>query len=483
MHQRAVVCTMCGGKFFPASLGFHQKACEKKQSRVLLPCPYCDKEVPKPDLDWHMKEACKKAPNHANSAAGSVAEDRHTGVGADSLKGLRELVDDQGRMECAVCHRWFLQDRIGKHQSICRAIDEKRKGQPHQVFDSFKQRQFDPLIRPAIQDDGTARHAGPSSKASACTSAARSYYPNLRGEAEVSKSNDRSGRPPPATPSGQRASLFPTSRQTKNTSRSEDSCPLSGKSLKLPDCQASRKAAGSLDTGAAPSRRVAGAGSSVVPVTGLPSEASREVSLHSHEAVPGTPTAARESRSQDTESPMRSPHRASQASRSDRRGPRVSESRFNVAPTTGNTPHVREGTGGVSPVSKRGSLRSPDGQVSPKAGGVRTYRERPSAAGWSSCRGTSALTAPCGAGGIVQTNESSIDNPLAYPNYPGGHYHPERSPQSLPNASRGVVARSPTAMHQRQALRGSHHAGGGGAILPTNETSAENPLARGNYYG
>eukprot|EP00657_Telonema_sp_P-1_P005023 TRINITY_DN22123_c0_g1_i1.p1 TRINITY_DN22123_c0_g1~~TRINITY_DN22123_c0_g1_i1.p1 ORF type:complete len:106 (+),score=34.58 TRINITY_DN22123_c0_g1_i1:49-366(+) len=44
MHRRAQPCDLCGQMFFPASMGFHRKACLQKQAVLPRPCPYCDME-------------------------------------------------------------------------------------------------------------------------------------------------------------------------------------------------------------------------------------------------------------------------------------------------------------------------------------------------------------------------------------------------------------------------------------------------------
>ncbi|KEP66008.1 UNVERIFIED_CONTAM: hypothetical protein HHA_313665 [Hammondia hammondi] len=451
---------MCGGKFFPASLSFHQKACAKKQSYALLPCSYCDNEIPKPDLDRHMKEACAKAPKQPKKAAKGEGDWRIEDDGG-SLKGLSELLDDQGRMQCVVCHRWFLQDRIGKHQSICRAIEEKRKGQPHRVFDSFKQRQFDPLVRPALRADGNERQARLRHDSfSAYIPAARSYYSNFHKSGETAKSSGRAAGRLPATREGQSDS--PASHHhTKKTSRAGCSYPFSGKSPTSPVGEVSRKDGSPDKTSIASSRCVSGAGGS------LP---------YSRDAVPETRAVEREGRLRETQSLASRSHPTSQASGAARGHAPARGSKIDVIHANGNM----DGTGTSSPESRHGGRRSPDVPLATRAGGWR-QENRPSAVFLSSGRGTSSYSERVSAGGILQTNESSIDNPLAYPNYPGGHYNSERNIHNLQNASPGGP-RSPTAWQQQPFLRSSRP-GGAGTILPTNETSPDNPLARGNYYG
>ncbi|EPR61262.1 hypothetical protein TGGT1_313665 [Toxoplasma gondii GT1] len=458
MHQRAVVCTMCGGKFFPASLSFHQKACAKKQSYALLPCSYCDTEIPKPDLDRHMKEACAKAPKQPKSA-GKGEGDWHIEGDGGRIKGLSELLDDQGRMQCVVCHRWFLQDRIGKHQSICRAIEEKRKDQPIRVFDSFKQRQFDPLIRPALRAEGNERQARLRNNSfSASVRAARSYYSNFHKSGETAKSSDRSAGHLPATREGQSDSPA-SNHHTKKTSRAGCSYPFSGKSPTSPVGEISRKGGSPDKASIASSRCVSGAGGS------LP---------YSRDAVPEKLAVEKEGHLRDTQYLASRSHPTSQASGAAGGHVPARSSKLGVMHASGNM----EGTGTSSPESRRGGRRYPDVPPATRAGGWR-QESRPSAAFLSSGRCTTSYSERVSAGRILQSNESSIGNPMAYPNYPGGHYNSERSLHSLQNASPGGP-RSPIALQQQPRLRNSRP-GGAGTILPTNETSPDNPLARGNY--
>ena len=52
---RAVACHICGKQFFPASLKFHVKACEKKQATIEVPCPFCDMDVRRCDMEQHVR--------------------------------------------------------------------------------------------------------------------------------------------------------------------------------------------------------------------------------------------------------------------------------------------------------------------------------------------------------------------------------------------------------------------------------------------
>ncbi|KAL8431575.1 hypothetical protein Efla_000621 [Eimeria flavescens] len=172
---------MCGGEFFKHSLPIHQKACAAKQQHILLECQFCGSEVPKLSLEQHLSR-CPKAPKQ-KAAAGTAA-----GVAGDcnAAGGRGGVFDSSGRLQCAICGRWFTADRVARHQSICQRVFEKKRP----VFDSFKQRKFDAQIH---------RAAEPAAAASAAkvrrpfgVAAARSYYCFER-QADSRAADSRSG--------------------------------------------------------------------------------------------------------------------------------------------------------------------------------------------------------------------------------------------------------------------------------------------------
>ncbi|PFH34312.1 hypothetical protein BESB_074640 [Besnoitia besnoiti] len=483
MHQRAIVCTMCGGKFFPASLGFHQKVCAKKQGYILLPCPYCSEEVPKPELDEHMKKTCKKAPKQQKKNAGTAGENRFVG---GAVKDLSELLDDQGRMQCSVCQRWFLQDRIGKHQNICRAIEAKHQGKPQPVFDSFKQRQFDPLIRPAAQAASELHRAGPSPDATASIPAARSSYGGMpEALDEAHKPAAPSSRCSRASPVGGKGALTVSNRAARHAAESKPSSPVSGKeqpreretargstSRLAPAISGNRRHSSSRRSSATTSASPTG----LRPPSGAAARSLSQGTLVAREKE-RTPTARGDARS----SPA-TRHPASRSPRLGHEGELGSASHMQVAGSAGKSP--RRGTGReTAPRSSLGGgcpeLPSPStGSGSRLAGRAAS---RPSAPFLSSARGETSHGGLGGGGAILDTNESSMDNPLAYPTYPGGHYDATGSTRGFQDASLRMQG-SLMEMQRRQPMAGSARAGSGGGILPTNETSADNPLAYPSYY-
>ncbi|XP_026192784.1 uncharacterized protein LOC113147213 [Cyclospora cayetanensis] len=155
MPRKGIICGMCGGEFFERSFPIHQKACAAKQQHIRLTCQHCQQEVPKLQLEQHLV-TCSKAPKARPASGGSPS----------SSGPLSSLFDSSGRLQCTICYRWFAADRVAKHQSICASIFHKKR----QVFDSFKQRKFDPLIHRAAPT--TTSSGGSISR----VAAARSYY-------------------------------------------------------------------------------------------------------------------------------------------------------------------------------------------------------------------------------------------------------------------------------------------------------------------
>lgn len=132
---RAVPCPLCNEKFFPASLPFHQKQCEKRMAKRVVPCPYCKTEVRQLDLPNHV-QICPKAKGGSktqtsrSSSRGPAETGGHGGDGgsarcAGSAQFEPHMTED-GRMRCIYCGRYFLQDRIDKHQTICGNLKSAR---------------------------------------------------------------------------------------------------------------------------------------------------------------------------------------------------------------------------------------------------------------------------------------------------------------------------------------------------------------------
>uniref|UniRef100_A0A7S4UMR7 Calmodulin n=1 Tax=Alexandrium monilatum TaxID=311494 RepID=A0A7S4UMR7_9DINO len=143
MPPRAVVCQLCGGKFFAASLAHHQKACQKKVGKQLHECPYCKAGVPMLEMDSHVMRCpaaraagakptgasaalARRLNNHARGAP-QAGEQRAAAGGGNGMGGIPEYAeDDDVRIECQSCGRKFNMDRVAKHQAICEKLATKK---------------------------------------------------------------------------------------------------------------------------------------------------------------------------------------------------------------------------------------------------------------------------------------------------------------------------------------------------------------------
>jgi len=161
MHKRAISCNLCGKAFFPASMKFHEPQCRRKQAHIPVPCQHCDVEFPQGEMSSHLK-SCRlakaarrrraKQQQQSTSSLPEITEStRGTGQTLRDRRRQRSgpistaaAVDatfgptDGGRVNCAVCGRGFVRDRIAIHQRICRQnkTTKKRRGK----FDSTRQR-------------------------------------------------------------------------------------------------------------------------------------------------------------------------------------------------------------------------------------------------------------------------------------------------------------------------------------------------------
>eukprot|EP00854_Cymbomonas_tetramitiformis_P003808 gene3808-biopygen3750 len=120
--SRAVTCVMCGAKFFPSSLKFHQKECARKTAHMELPCSFCDQPFLRHELEEHMLK-CPNSPKGGTRRAGQKAGNKggtahvRQPVGRDPGPIASQPSKD-GRFACAVCGRFFAADRVAKHQGV-----------------------------------------------------------------------------------------------------------------------------------------------------------------------------------------------------------------------------------------------------------------------------------------------------------------------------------------------------------------------------
>lgn len=136
-EARAVPCPLCNEKFFPASLKFHQKQCEKKRATRIVNCPYCKIEVSQLKLPEHIANCpqCKKpgtsggGGNGGNGGDAGVRRPSGGPSGRPAPSGAGQYdpeVLEDGRMRCVYCGRFFSDERIEKHQSICGSLKSAR---------------------------------------------------------------------------------------------------------------------------------------------------------------------------------------------------------------------------------------------------------------------------------------------------------------------------------------------------------------------
>ena len=124
MHKRAKPCPICGQMFFPSSLPFHMKECEKKAARQTIPCHYCDQEFTRSEMDAHLKRCPKRPrqqarprpaqtqrrpspqrrPPSAGSTQRSAGSTRPTAGNSMSIQGLKSRPELNGS-PCTVVER------------------------------------------------------------------------------------------------------------------------------------------------------------------------------------------------------------------------------------------------------------------------------------------------------------------------------------------------------------------------------------------
>lgn len=114
---------------------FHLKACQEKQKHILLECQHCGLEVPKLEMNEHLAK-CSKA-SRRTTAGFSPSVPAATPSNATLQENAPPLFfDEGGRLQCAVCGRWFSAERIATHQRICENVSAKQRP----PFDSSEKR-------------------------------------------------------------------------------------------------------------------------------------------------------------------------------------------------------------------------------------------------------------------------------------------------------------------------------------------------------
>jgi hypothetical protein len=157
MAPRPVLCSLCGGKFFKASLAHHQKVCCQKVGKQCHECPYCHALWPMLELDAHIltcgaAQAAggrptgasaaleKRLRNYRDKAAAGIPDlIEEQPVGGGGMGDISECGDcDDTRIACQFCGRKFAMDRIGKHQAICQKLSSKPCKKPKIFHDPSK---------------------------------------------------------------------------------------------------------------------------------------------------------------------------------------------------------------------------------------------------------------------------------------------------------------------------------------------------------
>lgn len=144
MPPKAVVCSLCGGKFFKSSLAHHQKVCREKVGRQCHECPYCHGLWPMLEMDAHIMTCpaalsagarptgasaalAKRLSDHRNRLENGIPEIvEERALGGNCMGEIAEYEDQNDtRVPCQICGRKFAMERIGKHQAICEKIASK----------------------------------------------------------------------------------------------------------------------------------------------------------------------------------------------------------------------------------------------------------------------------------------------------------------------------------------------------------------------
>lgn len=109
-----------------------------------MPCPACGTEMPNADLNKHLA-SCRAASQRFNgpsSRLGRSADNERRGISAKLVNANHprpsapmtlQPADSDGRIPCARCGRKFAQDRIAKHQYICTGLKHGPPRSPSKV--------------------------------------------------------------------------------------------------------------------------------------------------------------------------------------------------------------------------------------------------------------------------------------------------------------------------------------------------------------
>ena len=167
-RPKSVICSSCNKECLKSSYTAHKKKCDAIQSKRLVDCDNCGLKVDRGEYSEHIsrcKESTKKV-KKVRKVGRPGANGKKTGGGGDGEEDVdaemqaleaklarlkqrkqgskerpigaageskadaptEEFLDEEEdhRSQCNVCGRRFFEDRIAKHQMICRLNEEKR---------------------------------------------------------------------------------------------------------------------------------------------------------------------------------------------------------------------------------------------------------------------------------------------------------------------------------------------------------------------
>jgi len=143
---KAILCPICGGKYFKASLPIHMKKCKEMYDATHSQCEYCGMMVGNHDWQDHRtfckpSKSMKKSKHELDAILSLPITNDAEFLPADIAGKMKhDPASDttDPRIQCKFCGRKFNPDRIHKHMRICNKISKhsnKRK-----VWDGAKKR-------------------------------------------------------------------------------------------------------------------------------------------------------------------------------------------------------------------------------------------------------------------------------------------------------------------------------------------------------
>jgi len=143
MPPNAILCPICGKKYFKSSLPIHMKACKKKYEDTHSKCKKCGMSVENSEWQDH-RSFCKDLVKNGFVSTGGdalgmpviITNDAEYVEGDKKHDPTTNQVDP--RVPCQFCSRKFNPDRINKHMMICNKI--KKHSKKRKTWDGAKVR-------------------------------------------------------------------------------------------------------------------------------------------------------------------------------------------------------------------------------------------------------------------------------------------------------------------------------------------------------